>query len=75
MREKLGAMFIGEAMRDGSFYAFDLVNIGGENITRRPLRERWAALQAFKRRGVAIVPSGKLREPRFVRIRKDKVKP
>lgn len=57
VRQMLGAIFVGEAMRDGSFWAFDVVRIGGDDIARLPLREHWSALLPFAEDGLQIVPA------------------
>ncbi len=49
---------IGETMKDGSFWAFDIIKSGTSDIRNSPFRERWTALQAFKSIGINIVPSG-----------------
>ncbi len=58
VREMFGAVFVGEQMRGGEFFAFDVVDIDGQDLRKRPLRERWQALQAFRSCGVQIVPAG-----------------
>ena len=51
LKEVNGITIAGEQMRDGSFYAFDL-------IQDRPFRLRWQALQAFESPEVSIVQAG-----------------
>jgi ATP dependent DNA ligase-like protein len=43
------AILAGEQMRDGRFFAFDLLAFAGHDIRRRPLRDRLAGLDALCR--------------------------
>jgi ATP-dependent DNA ligase len=58
IREKSGATIFGEQMRDGSFWAFDVLRIGGDDLQNATTRDRWAALRELESRGLQIVPAG-----------------
>jgi ATP-dependent DNA ligase len=45
IREWNGCTLAGERMRDGTFYAFDVATIQGDDCRRSPYRDRFAALQ------------------------------
>lgn len=44
VRQFAGCVVTGEAMRDGKFYPFDILQAFGEDISRRPWTDRAAAL-------------------------------
>lgn len=54
-----GTTTVGEHVADGRFVAFDLVQLGTEDIRNWPLRERWRALKAIHNLPamVSIVPA------------------
>lgn len=41
------SIILGEQMRDGRFFAFDCIMVGGQDIRRAPLRERLECLNRF----------------------------
>lgn len=41
------SVLVGELMKDGRFFAFDCVIVGGQDIRRAPLRERLQCLNRF----------------------------
>ncbi len=43
-----GSVIIGEFMRDGRFYAFDIATHAGQDIRKAPRRERLAILDVFQ---------------------------
>ena len=57
-REMFGAVFVGEQMKSGHFWAIDVKRIGEQNVCKLTKRERWKAMQEFSERGLLIVPSG-----------------
>jgi hypothetical protein len=58
VREMFSATIFGEQMRDGSFWAWDVLRIGGDDLRNATTRVRWAALREFESRGLQIVPAG-----------------
>ena len=56
-REMLNAVFVGEQMANGDFWAFDLKQIGTHNISGWSKQRRWTMLCSFRDR-VKIVPHG-----------------
>jgi len=58
-REISGSLLVGEAMRDGEFFAFDCPVAYGEDIRRRQWRERGEAMRQIAREaGVNTAPAG-----------------
>lgn len=47
IREVGNSTLIGELMRDGRFFAFDVIRIDGQDIRRTPLRERLQVLDGL----------------------------
>jgi len=46
--ETNGNRIVGERLRDGRFFAFDIVTLAGVDVRHWPLRERLTALDTFK---------------------------
>ena len=56
-----GSIIVGEAMKDGSYYAFDVAAAFGEDVRYRAWTERREALREIARSfqaGMSIVPKG-----------------
>src|ERR1039458_9354966 len=47
LEESAGCIVAGEKMPDGRFFAFNVARAFGEDVTRRPFRERQALLDAW----------------------------
>jgi hypothetical protein len=53
LEESAGCIVAGEKMPDGRFFAFNVAQAFGEDVTRRPFRERLALLDVWTASGVA----------------------
>lgn len=53
--EEVGAIVLGERMRDGKFYAFDIAMWRGRDVLREPLRVRWRLLDEVFRNSSSFI--------------------
>ncbi len=60
-KEWRGSVLVGEQMRDGCFWAFDIINAQGDDCRNSPLRDRLAALSELSKHfepSMRLIPSG-----------------